>query len=46
LRDAFDTAKAAIAARERREHVDASNPQAYFGAKIETKLAAMNAVER
>ena len=46
LREAFDTAKAAIAARERREHVDASNPQAYFGAKIEAKLAAMNAVER
>src|ERR1700722_1011791 len=46
LREAFDTAKSAIAARERREHVDASNPQAYFGAKIEAKLAAMNAVER
>lgn len=46
LREAFDTAKTAIAARERREHVDASNPQAYFGAKIEAKLAAMNAVER
>jgi hypothetical protein len=41
LRDAFDTAKAAIAARERREHVTASNPQAYFGAKLEAKLAAM-----
>jgi Peptidase C13 family len=45
LREAFDTAKAAIAARERREHVDVSNPQAYFGAKMETKLASMNAVE-
>jgi hypothetical protein len=46
LREAFDSARTAIAARERREHVDASNPQAYFGAKIEAKLAAMNAVER
>jgi hypothetical protein len=43
LREAFDTAKAAIAARERREHVDESNPQAYFGAKMEAKLAALNA---
>ena len=42
LREAFDTAKAAIAARERREHVDASNPQAYFGARMEAKLATMN----
>jgi Peptidase C13 family len=42
LRDAFETAKAAIAARERREHVAASNPQAYFGGKMEAKLAAMN----
>jgi hypothetical protein len=46
LREAFDTAKTAIAARERREHVDASNPQAYFGAKIQAKLAAMSAAER
>jgi hypothetical protein len=44
LRGAFDTAKSAIAARERREHVDASNPQAYFGAKMEAKIASMNAV--
>jgi hypothetical protein len=43
LRAAFDAAKAAIAARERREHVTPSNPQAYFGAKMEAKLAAMNA---
>jgi hypothetical protein len=43
LRGAFDTAKSAIAARERREHVDASNPQAYFGAKMEAKIASMNA---
>jgi len=46
LRDAFEAAKAAIAKRERLEHITASNPQAYFGAKIEAKLAAMNAVER
>jgi hypothetical protein len=42
LREAFDTAKAAIAARERLEHVTPSNPQAYFGAKLEAKLAAMH----
>jgi hypothetical protein len=41
LRDAFDTAKAAIAARERRERVDASNPQAYFGKAMEERLATM-----
>jgi hypothetical protein len=28
--------------RERREHVTASNPQAYFGARMQAKLAAMN----
>jgi Peptidase C13 family len=38
LRDAFDTAKAAIAERESREHVDASKPQAYFGKDIAEKL--------
>jgi len=42
LREAFDTAKAAIAARERREHVDASNPQAFFGTKMEAKLATLS----
>jgi hypothetical protein len=41
LREAFNTAKAAIATRERLEHVTASNPQAYFGAKMEAKLASM-----
>jgi hypothetical protein len=41
LRDAFDKAKSAIAVRERREGVDASNPQAYFGPALEAKLAAM-----
>jgi hypothetical protein len=38
LRDAFEKAKAAIAQRERREHVDASRPQAYFGTAMEAKL--------
>jgi hypothetical protein len=42
LRTAFDTATAAIAARERSEHVDASLPQAYFGAELEAKLASMS----
>jgi len=46
MRDAFESAKAAIAARERREHVDASNPQAFFGGKMEAKLAAMSGPER
>jgi hypothetical protein len=41
LRDAFDKAKSAIALRERREHVDASKPQAFFGAQLEAKLASM-----
>jgi hypothetical protein len=41
LRDAFDSAKKAIAAREHREHETPSDPQAYFGAEIEAKLAAM-----
>jgi hypothetical protein len=41
LRDAFDRAKSAIALRERRERVDASRPQAYFGAELEAKLTAM-----
>jgi hypothetical protein len=38
LRDAFEKAKGAIAQRERREHVDASRPQAYFGTEMENKL--------
>jgi hypothetical protein len=46
LRSAFDTAKIAIANRERREHVEASDPQAYFGAKMEAKLASMSAEDR
>ncbi len=46
LRAAFYAAKAAIAARERRERVTASNPQAYFGKEMEAKLASMSANER
>ena len=41
LRDAFEKAKSAVAMRERRERVDPSRPQAYFGAEMEAKLAAM-----
>jgi hypothetical protein len=41
LHAAFDTAKAAIDARERREHITASKPQAFFGARLEAKLAGM-----
>jgi len=41
LRDAFDTARRAIAARESREHVEASNPQAYFGKAMAEKLTAL-----
>jgi Peptidase C13 family len=43
LRDAFEHAKSAIAARERLEHVDSSKPQASFGAALEAKLASMGA---
>ena len=42
LRDAFEMAKSAIAVRERREHVESSNPQAYFGSELEAKLASMS----
>jgi hypothetical protein len=42
LREAFDKAKAAIGERERSEHIEASNPQAYFGAELEAKLASSN----
>jgi len=41
LRDAFEKARSAVAMRERRERVDPSRPQAYFGAELEAKLAAM-----
>lgn len=43
LREAFSTAKAAIAARERAERITPSEPQAYFGTEMEAKLAAMSA---
>jgi hypothetical protein len=46
LRDAFETAKAAIGVRERSERATPSKPQAYFGAEMETKLASMNAAAR
>ena len=46
LRDAFEAAKAALTARERREHITPSNPQAYFGNKLEAKLAAMKGGRR
>jgi hypothetical protein len=38
LRDAFEQAKATIERRERREHVDASRPQAYFGEELAKRL--------
>ena len=41
LRDAFEKAKAAIAVRERREKIEPSKPQAFFGNELEAKLAAM-----
>jgi hypothetical protein len=44
LRDAFEAAKKAIAAREHAENVTPSNPQAYFGAALESRLDAMKAV--
>jgi hypothetical protein len=40
LRAAFEQAKAALAAREQREKVTPSEPQAFFGAEIERKLDA------
>jgi hypothetical protein len=38
LHAAFEQAKAAIAARERRERQEASRPQAFFGAQMQAKL--------
>jgi hypothetical protein len=40
LREAFETAKQAIAARERSEHITPSDPQAFFGPEMESKLTA------
>jgi Peptidase C13 family len=42
LQDAFSRAKADIASREEREHVRASNPQAFFGKAMEEKLAGVD----
>ncbi len=42
LRDAFNKAKAAVAARERAEGETPSDPQAYFGAEIENHLAGIS----
>ena len=41
LRGAFEAAQKAIAEREQSEHETPSNPQAYFGAEMAAKLAAM-----
>jgi hypothetical protein len=46
LRAAFETARAAILERETREGETHSNPQAYFGAAMEQKLAAMETARR
>jgi hypothetical protein len=42
LRSAFETARAALAAREEAEGIRPSNPQAHFGAQIELKLAELD----
>jgi Peptidase C13 family len=42
LREAFDKAKADIAARERRERIEPSKPAAFFGAELESKLTSIN----
>jgi hypothetical protein len=41
LRDAFEKAKASVAARERAEGETPSNPQAFFGSDIERHLAGL-----
>jgi Peptidase C13 family len=41
LRAAFDKARNLIAARERREHVEPSQPQAFFGTALESRLLAL-----
>ena len=43
LRSAFESARQALAERERRERVTPSEPQAYFGAAMEAKLATLQA---
>lgn len=46
LQDAFSRAKADIASREEREHVRASNPQAFFGKAMAEKLAGIDSTAR
>ncbi len=41
LQDAFALARAAVAAREQAEQVTASDPQAYFGARIVRRLSQL-----
>jgi hypothetical protein len=41
LRAAFDAAKASIVQREKAEGIEASDPQAHFGAPLEAKLAEL-----
>ena len=45
LREAFEVAKAAIEKREIEEREKPSDPQAYFGSKVEAKVAAMSAAQ-
>jgi hypothetical protein len=45
LREAFERARSEIAKRELAEREKPSNPQAYFGADIEARLAAMTSNE-
>ncbi|MEP6886638.1 MAG: C13 family peptidase [Gammaproteobacteria bacterium] len=45
LRNAFDTAKEALARREHAEHVTPSNPQAYFGTKMQARLTEIRRVD-
>jgi hypothetical protein len=42
LRAAFDAAKVDITAREKKEKITASNPQASFGSAMEAKLAGLD----
>ena len=46
LRDAFEKAKSAIAARESAEGETPSNPQASFGAEIEERLTGISQSRR
>jgi len=43
LREAFETAKASIAQRERAEKLDPSSPTAFYGAATEEKMAEIDA---